>query len=211
MSEQTVEVAAPKRPLSLAFAMFFCMVMALGGSLRGCEETRFHWGRDGYDVPLATTKDATEQERFRAFAHDQYRVLDQARRIRVPLSLANFLLSSLLLLAASRAAGGRAGSRKLAVQAITANAALAVTDYVVGREVRAQLVEVFVQHWPTLVKAPLPEGEGTPHAVVWLFFRLQLATILGICAAGYASLSTGAARQFLDVPEPVEEDDDEEP
>lgn len=201
----------PRAPAGLLVAMLVCFVMAVGGSMGGCRDLRFYSAGQVDEPALVAGVDPREQEALTAFARADREARNHARRYRLPLATANLLLSSLLLFGAARAFGGRPGVRGLVSQAIGANAALAVVDYVLNRDFRGELIPAMVTLLMKLNKQPseLPEAEQIQAitAGVWTMTRLQLFASLAAYAVALLALSTDRAKAYL-VDREEDEDDD---
>lgn len=171
------------------------------GVWSGYREVSFYSAEYIEDPPLTTTADAREQEALQAYFRAERQVRDRARPVRLPLAVGNMLLSGLLVLAASRAFGGRPGARSLALQALGANGMLAVADYALSRHMRGELVPAMAQVTRAMVKPtnPIPEADLTASltSAVWMGFRLQLLLVLALYVASWLVLSTDAARAYL--------------
>jgi hypothetical protein len=98
----------------------------------------------------ATTRPSLGDER-RATALE---ALDRFRKTRLPLSVANLLLSSALVIAAARTLSRRPGARGWLIQFAIANGLFALIELAVSRDERAFLIDRAMQ---------LPEVAADPH------------------------------------------------
>jgi hypothetical protein len=203
--------AAPgprKRPLLLLAGMLLCTLMAMAGSVNGFTELVHFRSGTVAEAPLTPGVDAADQEAAQRFVHAWGEALDRARSVRLPLSVANMLLSGLLLIAATRASAGRPGSGSLALQAVGANAALAVVDYLLSRHYRGDVVAASIEY---LTHSKLWDGSLTEAQLAsraWTSFRVQLCVALVAYGAAALSLVRRPAREFL-APVDSPPDDDE--
>ena len=187
------------------------------GVLGGYREISFYRSEFVNDPPMAATIDAREQEALTEYFRAERRVRDEAQRVRLPLAVANLLLSGLLVFAASRTFAGRPSARSLALQALGANGLLAVVDYTLSREMRGEMVPVIVRFLSkTAIKSPsgIPEHDlgNALSSAIWLGFRTQLALLLVLYGLSWWALSSAQARAFFEAqqadPERDEEDDE---
>ena len=169
---------APRRPLLFAITVLVCIVMAWGGVAGGCSAVGYYKAGTVQEPSLKPGVDTAEEEAYRAWFRAERQVRDAARSRLLPLSIGNLILSGLLLVAATRAFGGRRGSRELLIQAVAANAALVVVEYMATRHVRGALAMAFADHVPQASLKGVPWEALV--SVVWTFFRLRLFVVLGI-------------------------------
>jgi hypothetical protein len=98
-------------------------------------------------------------------------------RVTYPLAVAEVILSGLLVVASGLAMGGRKGARSLALQAIGANALLAIAAYALTPAVRAAYIEGFLHAVDAVeaVNTPAPHREAlaSPAMLQWVF-RVKL-------------------------------------
>lgn len=186
MTRVTSESVSKSRPRRLAIAGVLCIIVGWGGVLSGYRELSFYGADSIEDPPLVAGVDTSRQESVQVFAHRERLAREGARRTQLPLATANLLLSGLLVVAATRAFGQRPGSRALVMQAVAANAGLAVASYAISRGLRAELVPAMVDMLRVGIKVPEGVTEAEIHstlvAFVWTVLRTQLATLLLVYA-----------------------------
>jgi hypothetical protein len=203
----------PPRPRGLLLTSVLCILVGWAGVLGASRELSFYRADSLDEPPRARTADGHEQEALSEYFRAERRIRDQAGRVKIPLSVANLLLSGLLVFAASRTFAGRATARSLALQALGANGLLAVMGYLLTRDMRGELVPVIVQYMMTVVKNPgnAPEHELREAftSAVWGGFRMQLVALLALYGVSGWVLSTEAARAYF-VEEDESSEDDEE-
>jgi len=128
------------RPWYFVLAMCLCWVVGLFGATSGCSNLSYLRGSQrlpsilepGAEDPSASpiVRSGIVRERARLQA------LGERHRQAFPLSVAQLLLSMLLVLASGAALGGRRHARNLALQVVIANALLGLADWVVMGPVR---------------------------------------------------------------------------
>lgn len=197
------------RPRGLLLTSVLCILVGWGGVWSGYREVSFYSADTLDEPPVATTMEAREQEAIKTYYRADAQARDHARPVRLPLAIGNMLLSGLLVLASSRAFGGRPGARSLAMQAVGANAVLAVADYVLSRDMRAEQVPAVASFLRVMSKPAAAMSEADVMAGltsgVWTAFRLHLLLVLALYAASWLTLSSDAARAYL-----IETRDDED-
>lgn len=120
-------------------------------------------------------------------------------RVTFPLAVAEVLLSGLLVVASGLAMGGRRGARNLALQALLANALLAVAAYVLTPSVRAAYIDG-VLHAVDTVTLPPPQRDALTNAALirWVF-RIKLVVFdLGVFALGALALTRARTKSFFE-------------
>lgn len=191
-----------------------CIMVGWAGVLGGYREVSFYQADFVSDPPMAANADARQQEALTEYFRAERRIRDEAHRVRLPLAIANMLLSGLLVFAISRTFAGRPEARSLALQALGANGLLAAVDYTLSRGMRGDLVPVIVRFMKTAMKSPnnLPEQEldQALSAAVWMGFRAQLAALLVLYGLAWWALSTQQARAYFSQYQPEPAEDDEE-
>lgn len=184
------------------------------GVLGGYREVSFYQADFINDPPMMANADANQQKALLEYSQAKHRVQDEAHRVRLPLAIANVLLSGLLVFAISRTLAGRPDTRGLALQALGANGLLAGVDYILSREMRGELVPILVRFLKSAIKAPTDLSEYELNqalsSAIWLGFRAQLVSLLVLYALSWWALSTEQARTYFSSyqPEPSDEDDD---
>ena len=123
----------PQRPLYLLVALFAAWALGLGGIMVGC--VTISVCRD----PGAILSEATRMETDGAL-EGFVEALDLRRGSMIPLAAANTVLSSLLVVACSRALASKRNARSLALQAVIANIMYAIVGYFVSAPVREAYV-----------------------------------------------------------------------
>ncbi|MCU0653756.1 MAG: hypothetical protein MUF64_00190 [Polyangiaceae bacterium] len=208
MTTSTDPIERP-RPRGLLLTSVLCIMVGWAGVLGGYREISFYRAEYLPEPPMSLTVDAREQELAAEYFRSERQVRDRAREVRLPLAVANLLLSGLLVFAASRSFAGRSSARSLALQALGANGLLAVVDYALSRGMRGELVPVVARFMQASMKSTpgLPEHEMNQlfFSAIWAGFRLQLALLLVIYGLAWWALSTAQARAFFDA-EPRDED-----
>lgn len=201
------------RPRGLLLTSVLCILIGWAGVLGAYREISFYRAEFINEPPVMATADAREQEALAEYFRAERQIRERAGPVRLPLSVANLLLSGLLVFASSRAFAGRSTARSLALQALGANGLLAVGGYVLTRDMRGELVPVIVRFMKTAMKNPanLPEPElaAAFTSAVWAGFRAQLALLLVIYGLAWWALSTEQARSYFSgQDEPVEDDEE---
>jgi hypothetical protein len=128
-------------------------------------------------------------------------------RVAFPLSVAEAMLGALLVIASGLAMGGRRGSRSLALQAVAANALMAVAAYVMSRGIRASWIDIVVRAAQDL---PVTAPQRHPETLWWATrFKLILFD-LGPLALATWVLTRERTKAFFEAaarqqPEPPED------
>jgi hypothetical protein len=182
--------------------MLICIVFGWYGLAMGCHSVQAYRAGSSYQhAPLRAGQNVEAHEQALAAYKARANVLDQARKVYLPLSVANLLLSGLLVIAATRALGGRPGSRGLALQAVIANVVFTIADYWLMSPYRPKLVEAALLYFPPLGSTPKPLWPGDSVALrmssVWTMYRLQLIAVLLTYGAALLALSMRATREYL--------------
>ncbi len=135
---------ASLRPWYLIAAMMLLWLVGVSGLMSGCSTMMVLRQNSVADVAGELSKQADGdalQMLWVAMYSAQFRAMLNAHSVTYPLAIAKFLLSCLLVLASVSAMNGRRGARGLALQAIAANALLALVDFALTRSVRAEWIE----------------------------------------------------------------------
>ncbi len=121
-----------------------------------------------------------------------------AHKLTFPLNAAKLLLSGLLVIMSGLAMGGRPGVRGFALQAVAANAAFAVLDYVLTRNVRAGWIEEVARAGEMLPPA-LPQREifSTREFWWWLARARLLVLDLGVPLLAAIALARERTRLYF--------------
>lgn len=136
-----------KRPLLLVVVLFVTWTLGLGGLMSGCGTLEFYRSNT-HDTSIATNARMSQQMQEYVQAQQKARVhaMTLHQRRMVPLGAANMLLSALLVLACARALSLRPNAHWLAQQAVFANLAFAIVDYLVSAPVREAIIKAGVDH-----------------------------------------------------------------
>ncbi len=127
----------------------------------------------------------------------QRRAFAELREVTFPLSVARLLLSGMLVIASGLAMAGRPGSRTLALQALAANAVLAVVDYTLTRGVRGAWIEAVVRASASLELLPEQQLFRSRQAWWWMS-RVYFAVFeLGTLAAASVTLLGQRTKTFF--------------
>jgi hypothetical protein len=144
-SPAVMSIPAPRklRPWYFVLAMCLCWMVGLFGATSGCSNLSYLRGSQrlptilepGAEDPGTSSlvRSGIVRERARLEA------LAERHRVAFPLSLAQLLLSMLLVLASGAALGGRRHARTLAMQVVAANALLGLVDWILMGNVRAAM------------------------------------------------------------------------
>lgn len=199
----------PKRPILLLGAMLLCIAMGWSGLASGCSNVRYYQNPNMPEPTLRADADPQIQAERQSLQQALRPIFDDARNSRLPLSIANLLLSGLLVIAASRVIAGRQGAWHLAVHSVGANAFLSVVDYLMLANFRNRVAETFADNFP---KSFFREAAtATPLEIVATtkgLFQLQFMSTLLAYGIIWFSLSRPTAREYLGAD--VEEVDEEE-
>lgn len=120
-------------------------------------------------------------------------------KLTFPIAVAEALLSGLLMFASFLAMGGRRGARSLALQAVVANALLAVGAYVLTRGMRAEWMDVVMRTVAAMpATAPQHLAFGDPSKLWWIT-RIKLFFIeLSPLALALFALTRARTKSFFD-------------
>ncbi|MEZ4442606.1 MAG: hypothetical protein R3B72_26165 [Polyangiaceae bacterium] len=152
------------RPWYFVAAMGVMWVMGVFGAMSGCSEVGYLRGShemtdelrreiDETDNPLWRMELVRQQARLEALAEHHDRAF--------PLSVARMILCSLLVVASGSALAGRKGARGLALQAILANASLALLTFALLTPVRRASADAVARDAAVHQPLPLPDlGEA---------------------------------------------------
>lgn len=115
-----------------------------------------------------------------------------------PLSVAEVILSGLLVVASGLAMGGRRGARSLALQAIGANAILVIAVFVLTPMLRAAYLEGILRAVDTVTLPPPQRAALTnPGYLLWAW-RIKLVVFdLGLLALGALALTRTRTRSYF--------------
>lgn len=159
------------------------------------------------DLPAATQTDPRAQALYTAL-REAARAPFGHTDVAFPLAVAEAILSGLLLVASGMALTGRRGGRSLALQAVGANALLAVAAYTLNPFAWNAYVGELVRAAPGL---PSPDREiyGNAAALFWIR-RIKLLTLdLGPLAFAALALTRKRAKAFFEAADKARERDEE--
>lgn len=210
--------APPVRPLSpaarvvLRVALVLAWLVGLGGGVMSCQRLALLHGplpaHSAAEVgpPAASPSAPASSEPSVAMAPaapkpaslvDKQAVaiemLDRFRSTRLPLSVANMLLSGALVISTARTISRRRGARSWLIQFSIANAVLAIVDFLVSRPERDFLLDR-VLHMPEVAADPnLPLLRQTMPAALALAPTIECALFFGLA---YALARPAVAREL---------------
>lgn len=153
-------------------------------------------------VPLTGQADDAHQ-----FVHvARQRAIAEERQRTLPLAIAKLLLSLLLVAASVMAIAGRKGGASLVTQALLANMALAVVDYALTKNVRAQYIEAVVRAGPALF-ANRPQHDVPFTSVLWWTERIKLVVFdLGTASLALAAVHAKRSKGYFEASSRIEEE-----
>lgn len=132
--------------------------------------------------------------------------LAEAYETAFPLAIAAVLLSGMLVLASGLALAGRRGAQSFALQAIAANAGLAVLSYVLLEPVRAGAVAAALDAARKVTLAPTEVAFASPTFWLWLGrVRLYVGELAVLGAAAIAVTRPRARTYFRAAAEAIEQ------
>lgn len=132
-----------------------------------------------------------------------------SHRITFPLSIAQALLSALLVVTSLMVMSGRRGARALALQALAANAILALVSYVLMRNVWASWIAMMIQ-----IAGALPAGTpqraafGNVDALWWALRARLVFAELGTLALAAFALTRPRVRSYFEAAARAADHDD---
>ncbi len=187
------------RPWFLVAAMILTWLMGVRGVTTGCENALFlRNGAMPDDVAALEAAQSTRDDRARSeyLAVIRTRAIAEHRDRTLPLAVGRTLLSFLLVVASAMVLSGRTGARSFAVQALSANAVLALVDYFVTKPVRTQWFEEWSRSG-VLMDDPYVAPLVSPAALEW-WSGVGLALETGIpLVALFAVLSRRSQTFFV--------------
>jgi len=138
------------------------------------------------------------QEFFVLFNAASLDALRRIERVTFPLSVAQILLGALLVIASGMAMGSRRGARSLAIQALVANAILAVVTYAITHSVRAASIDAVVNAAQTLSpELPQRAAFSSQEALFWMA-RFRAAGEIATLALGAIVLTRLRTKVYFD-------------
>lgn len=141
----------------------------------------------------AMNRDSPFEQVVEVEAAARLRAITDARQITFPLGVAKMLLAGFLLVASGMALGGRKGARSLALQALAANAALAVIDYALTSGVRTAWIDAIAQARDTMPYMMPQQALLMNPEWLWWGERIRLV-VVDIGAIGLAVLALTSRR-----------------
>jgi hypothetical protein len=200
------------RPWYLVTTMGLVWIIGLYSLMSACAMVAYL--REGSMADVEAERKAAEQ-RFEPYqvvvivwqtAH--LRSVSEHQHVTFPLHVAKLLLSGLLVIASGLAMRGRRGARTLALQALAANAVLALADYMLTRNVRSTWIEA-VAHTrellPRLTARPSANfgdafwGWMTTRSVLWWYERIRFVLFdLGALMLAAFALTRAKTKVFFD-------------
>lgn len=190
------------RPWYLVAAMALTWFIGVKGLTTGWTIASFL--RSGLTPDVVTaTRNAESAGHMAEFAQlwgaVEIESMQAIRRITFPLSIAQVLLSGLLVIASGLAMTGRRGSRTLALQALFANAALAGISYALTRGVRAQCIEAVIRAADALPHDLPQRAELANREAMWWIARIKLGVVdIGTLALGALALTRLRTKTFFE-------------
>jgi hypothetical protein len=156
--------------------------------------------RAGTLPDLATTaQHAAGSEGQQLVALETMKALLAHARVAFPLSVAEVILSGLLVVASGLAMGGRRGSRGLALQAIGANAVLMVASFLLMPAVRAATVDGMLRAAEVSALPPPFRAWMGSRTVLEGLFRLKLVLFdLGPLGLGVLALTRARTKTYFE-------------
>lgn len=194
--------AKPGRPAYLIIALVVAWMLGVGGVMGGCQTLQFYrqTTHPSLDLDNHISQDLRAHVEAQHIARIEALNAHQTRMI--PLAAANVLLSGLLIVACARALSGRPTAHNLAMQAIGANIAYAVVDYLVSAPVRYAVIQAGALHPPVTIP-PIP-GAQIAAMYSW-FFRLLLVAQILLLALGAFALTRPRVLAWYRSDEPEED------
>jgi len=151
-----------------------------------------------------TIEDVLESARL----HVRFAMMEHAR-VMFPLSVAQVILSALLVIASGLAMGGRRGSRGLALQAVVSNAGLAVLTFALTPFLRAASAAGALKVSAGVALAPVQQLLLTSAGIEWVQ-RGRLAMEVGVLALGALALTRARTKHWFEAVARTESREEEE-
>jgi hypothetical protein len=150
------------------------------------------------DIASVATHTGTMADIFEYGALYAVRATLSHPRITFPLAIAEAILAGLLIITSGLAMGGRRGSRALALQALLANATLAILAFVLTPFVRGAYIEGVLRAVDTLtLDAPQREALTNVGVYQWAM-RFKLVFQLGVLGLGALALTRTRTKTFFE-------------
>jgi hypothetical protein len=215
------EQARPRRPWYLTIALYALCIIGASGMSTGCNDLDFLRGSQVLpDIISKTLEEPASSFVRTGMLREKARLeaIAEHHEDSFPVSLARLLLSVVLLAAAGACLLRRGGSRKFALQAIGANAILAIIAFKVLAPVHESMADALaidaVDNLP--LKASAIEREHSIEeyrgAFIWLDGVRFIVFELGVFAAIAVTLTRRSSIVFLDsdhaANDPDQPDDD---
>jgi hypothetical protein len=146
------------------------------------------------DVATVVSRVAGSGDLWAVYGVVKLEALVAIRKIAFPLTIAQTLLSGLLVVASGLAMGGRRGSRSLALQALVANAILTAVAYAATSRARGAGIDAVIRIAGSMGADPAPSREG-----LWWLARIWLVAVeLGTLALGALALTRARVKTYFD-------------
>lgn len=181
--------------------MVLTWCVGVRGLMAGCSSVAYLRGSTVPDIATArrNAEVAGDVPEFVAlFNAVTLDAMHRIERVMLPLSLAQALLAVVLVIASGLTMGSRPGGRRLAIQALAANAILTVVSYVLTRDVRATAIDAVIDAFQTL-SPDLPQRAMLPsRQMLWWFGRIIAAGEIGTLALAAFALTRARTRTYFD-------------
>lgn len=182
--------------------MLLTWLIGVQGLMSGCSVVMLLRQGSFAEVPTDVSKqDAEEplQAIPTVLQAARLKAISEAQNVTFPLNAARLLLSGMLIIMSGLAMGGRPGVRAFALQAVAANALLAIVDYALTRSVRAGWIEAVARAGEMLPRE-LPQREMMmDHATWWWLERVRFGVFeLGAFALAALALTRQRTRDYFD-------------
>jgi hypothetical protein len=182
------------RPWYLVAAMVLTWFIGVYGINVGFGYASFLRGGTVPD-PASALHSGTSLEMFEYAELQALKAVLGNARITYPLAVAEVILSGLLVVASGLAMGGRRGARSLALQAIGANALLAIVAYALTPAVRVAYIDGFLH---AIESVTLPVGEREALGLLHWRFRVQLVLFNTALALGALALTRPRTKTYFE-------------
>lgn len=181
--------------------MVLTWCVGVRGLMAGCSSVAYLRGSTVPDIATAqrNAEVAGDVQEFVAlFNAVTLDAMHRMERVMLPLSLAQALLAVMLVIASGLTMGSRPGGRRLAIQALAANAILTVVTYVLTRDVRATAIDAVINAFQTL-SPDLPQRAVLPsRQMLWWGGRIIAAGEIGTLALAAFALTRARTRTYFD-------------
>jgi hypothetical protein len=202
-AKEPMPLAERKRPFYLVMALLGALALGTIGAGRGWATIAIY--REPIDTSLAGGGIADEADRaaliarYEAYVH----AIDAARSLGWPISVAELVLGSAMLLFAMRVIGGSRGSRAALVQLVVAQAALGALSYRLLPEVETSKIRLALAEKAASDHQNFPQQERVEEIrvnaqVLQVMPRLDLALRTLCSTLVVLALTRRRAREFFD-------------